>query len=122
MCEDMGNTYPVPTDEEPHALENPNRERTRTELVTLTRKPEANISELARRFGLSRKTIYRWLYRDSIPLTGEQQQEVNLHGSGRLRDLRHKRLQPGQIPTRACDRAAFPANLTTISSCPYFSF
>ena len=54
----------------------------RTELVTLTRKPEANISELARRFGLSRKTIYRWLNRDSIPLTEAQQQEVNLSGSG----------------------------------------
>ena len=54
----------------------------RIELVTLARKPEANISELARRFGLSRKTIYRWLNRDSIPLTDAQQQEVNLRGSG----------------------------------------
>ncbi len=38
----------------------------RTELVTLARKPEANISELARRFGVSRKTIYKWLNRDDM--------------------------------------------------------
>ena len=38
----------------------------RTELVTLARKPEANISELARRFGVSRKTVYKWLNRDDM--------------------------------------------------------
>ena len=38
----------------------------RIELVTLARKPEANISELARRFGVSRKTIYKWLNRDDM--------------------------------------------------------
>ena len=58
MCEDMGNTLPVPTDGEVHALENPNRERKqRTELVTFARKPDANISELARRCGVSCKTV-----------------------------------------------------------------
>ena len=45
-------------------MEDPNHERT----TYRTRYPEANISELARHFGLSRKTIYRWLNRDSIPL------------------------------------------------------
>ena len=38
----------------------------RIELVTLARKPGANISELARRFGVSRKTIYKWLNRDDM--------------------------------------------------------
>ena len=38
----------------------------RTELVTLARKPGANISELARRFGVSRKTVYKWLNRDDM--------------------------------------------------------
>ena len=52
--------------------ENPMPWRTQTvkeqriELVTLARKPEANISELARRFGVSRKTIYKWLNRDDM--------------------------------------------------------
>ncbi len=38
----------------------------RIELVTLACKPEANISELARRFGVSRKTVYKWLNRDNM--------------------------------------------------------
>jgi hypothetical protein avisC_12832 len=38
----------------------------RIELVTLARKPGANISELARRFGVSRKTVYKWLKRDDM--------------------------------------------------------
>ena len=38
----------------------------RIELVTLARKPGANISELARRFGVSRKTVYKWLKRGDM--------------------------------------------------------
>ena len=38
----------------------------RTELVTLARKPEANLSELALRFGVSRKTDYKWLNRNDM--------------------------------------------------------
>ena len=38
----------------------------RIELVTTARKPEANISELARRSGVSRKTIYKWRNRDDM--------------------------------------------------------
>ena len=38
----------------------------RIELVTLACKPGANISELARRFGVSRKTVYKWLKRDDM--------------------------------------------------------
>ena len=38
----------------------------RIELVTPARKPEANISELARRSGVSRKTIYKWRNRDDM--------------------------------------------------------
>ena len=36
-------------------------------------------------------------YRDSIPLTDEQQQEVNLRGSGRLRDLREAAAQSPEL-------------------------
>ena len=38
----------------------------RIELVTLARKSGANISELARRSGVSRKTIYKWRNRDDM--------------------------------------------------------
>ena len=38
----------------------------RIELVTPARKPGANISELARRSGVSRKTIYKWRNRDDM--------------------------------------------------------
>ena len=38
----------------------------RIELVTSARKPGANISELARRSGVSRKTIYKWRNRDDM--------------------------------------------------------
>lgn len=35
----------------------------RHEFVTLARQPEANVSALCRRFGISRKTGYKWLRR-----------------------------------------------------------
>jgi transposase InsO family protein len=35
----------------------------RHELVALARRPDADKSELARRFGVSRKTLYKWLHR-----------------------------------------------------------
>ena len=38
----------------------------RIELVTPVRKSGANISELARRSGVSRKTIYKWRNRDDM--------------------------------------------------------
>jgi transposase-like protein len=38
----------------------------REEFVRLARQPEANISELCRRFGISRKTGYKWLGRESL--------------------------------------------------------
>ena len=38
----------------------------RIELVTPARKSGANISELARRSGVSRKTIYKWRNRDDM--------------------------------------------------------
>ncbi|MCP2041370.1 transposase InsO family protein [Neisseria sp. HSC-16F19] len=38
----------------------------RQEFVTLARKADANISELCRRFGISRKTAYKWLKRDNM--------------------------------------------------------
>jgi transposase InsO family protein len=36
----------------------------REELIRLARQPEANVSELCRRFGISRKTGYKWLGRE----------------------------------------------------------
>ena len=38
----------------------------REEFVSLARQPEANISELARRFQISRKTAYKWLNRPAM--------------------------------------------------------
>jgi transposase InsO family protein len=38
----------------------------RREFVGLARQPDANISELCRRFGISRKTGYKWLGRDDL--------------------------------------------------------
>ena len=35
----------------------------RKEFVSLARQPDANVSELCRRFGISRKTGYKWLAR-----------------------------------------------------------
>ena len=37
----------------------------RSEFLALARLPDSNISELCRRFGISRKTAYKWLKRDS---------------------------------------------------------
>ena len=62
----MGNTYPVPTDGEPMPWRTLTVKEQRTEPVTLARKPGVNISELARRFGVSRKTVYKWLNRDDM--------------------------------------------------------
>ena len=38
----------------------------REEFVRLARLPDANVSELCRRFGISRKTGYKWLGRESL--------------------------------------------------------
>ena len=38
----------------------------REEFVRLARQPEANVSKLCRRFGISRKTGYKWLARESF--------------------------------------------------------
>ena len=38
----------------------------REEFVRFARLPDANVSELCRRFGISRKTGYKWLGRDSV--------------------------------------------------------
>ncbi|TAK78515.1 MAG: IS481 family transposase [Aquabacterium sp.] len=38
----------------------------REEFVQLARQPQANISELCRRFGISRKTGYKWLGREDL--------------------------------------------------------
>ena len=38
----------------------------RSEFLALARLPDSNISELCRRFGISRKTAYKWLKRDSV--------------------------------------------------------
>ena len=38
----------------------------REEFVGLARQPDANVSELCRRFGISRKTGYKWLGRDDL--------------------------------------------------------
>ena len=38
----------------------------RSEFLALARLPDSNISELCRRFGISRKTAYKWLSRDSV--------------------------------------------------------
>ena len=62
----MGNTYPVPTDGEPMPWRTQTVKEQRIELVTPARKPGANISELARRSGVSRKTIYKWRNRDDM--------------------------------------------------------
>lgn len=37
----------------------------RTELVTLARSESVSVTELARRFGISRKTVYKWLSRQA---------------------------------------------------------
>ena len=41
-------------------------EEQREEFVGLARKADANVSELCRRFGISRKTGYKWLSRDDV--------------------------------------------------------
>jgi len=38
----------------------------REEFVGLARQPDANISELCRRFDISRKTCYKWLGREDL--------------------------------------------------------
>ena len=38
----------------------------RSEFLALARREDSNISELCRRFGISRKTAYKWLKRDSV--------------------------------------------------------
>lgn len=38
----------------------------REEFVRLARKPDSNVSELCRRFGISRKTGYKWLQREDL--------------------------------------------------------
>jgi transposase InsO family protein len=40
----------------------------RSEFIAFTRAPGANISELCRRFAISRKTGYKWLQRDALSL------------------------------------------------------
>ena len=72
----MGNTYPVPTDGEPMPWGILTVKEQRIELTTLAHKAEANISGLARRFGVSRKTAYKWLKRDST-----QEQSRRPHNS-----------------------------------------
>lgn len=62
----------------------------REEFVRLTRLPRANISELCRRFGISRKTAYKWLARASL-----QDQSRRPHSSPRRTPeaLEHKVVQ-----------------------------
>ncbi|WP_155983587.1 helix-turn-helix domain-containing protein, partial [Rubrivivax benzoatilyticus] len=38
----------------------------RQEFVGLARQADANVSELCRRFGISRKTGYKWLSREDL--------------------------------------------------------
>ena len=38
----------------------------RSEFLALARLPDSNISELCRRFGISRKTAYKWPKPDSV--------------------------------------------------------
>ena len=81
----MGNTYPVPTDGEPMPWGTLTVKEQRIELTTLAHKAEANISGLARRFGVSRKTAYKWLNRDDMddPLPpSEEQPQAYSAGAG----------------------------------------
>ncbi|WP_402838281.1 DDE-type integrase/transposase/recombinase [Neisseria sp. 23W00296] len=50
--------------------------RERQEFLTLARQPDRNISRLCRQFGISRKTAYKWLKRDST-----QEQSRRPHNS-----------------------------------------
>ena len=63
----MGNTFPAPISRE-KAL--PWSEVTvmeqRQEFARLAEQPDANVSELCRRFGISRKTGYKWLAREQL--------------------------------------------------------
>ena len=50
--------------------------RERQEFLTLARQPDRNINRLCRQFGISRKTAYKWLKRDST-----QEQSRRPHNS-----------------------------------------
>src|SRR5262249_39059681 len=52
----MGNTWPMP-------WMTKNIVTQRSEFVALARKEGANVAELSRRFGVSRKSAYKWLAR-----------------------------------------------------------
>jgi transposase InsO family protein len=54
----------------------------REEFVRLARQADANVSELCRRFGISRKTGYKWLSRDDV---GDRSRRPH-HSPGRIPD------------------------------------
>ena len=59
----MGNTFTVPTTENPMPWRTLTVNQQRQEFLALAQKPSRNLSELCRRFGISRKTAYKWLAR-----------------------------------------------------------
>jgi len=55
----------------------------RSEFVAFARAPDANISELCRRFGISRKTGYKWLQRTGLGLSVEDHSRRPVSSPGR---------------------------------------
>ena len=66
MCEDMGNTLPVPSDGEAHALENPNRERNNAQNSLPSPVSQMPTSANSRVAAASAARPSKWLNRDEM--------------------------------------------------------
>ena len=75
----------------------------RREFVTLASQPEANISRLCRRFGISRKTGYKWIGRfEAKGLSGLEDRSRRPHRSANR--------TPARMEAAVCDvRRQHPA-------------
>jgi len=73
----------------------------RSEFLSFARIPGANISDLCRRFGISRKTGYKWLLRSALGLPEVMDRSRRPHGSSR-------RTPPGMEAHVLAVRQRFP--------------